>query len=318
MIEVAAGVIRDGIGRILITRRPDHVHQGGLWEFPGGKREAGETTFQALQRELQEEVDIRVMEAIPLIKIAHDYGDKQVLLDVWEVSRYEGRAWGREKQEWRWVAEAALNEYAFPVANKPIIKALRLPDYYAILEGTSIDQVWHRYQHYIARKIPMLQLRIKDLPVSEHSQLLERLLENPAPGLRWLINSDNQSLDFPYQGLHLSSKALMSISQRPAVNWVGASCHNLTELQQAVALGLDFAVLSPVQPTTTHPNAPVLGWDGLDSILSHIPLPVYLMGGLSMQDLLKVRQHGGRGVAGITSFLGDLQPTIPSRRLRQD
>ena len=134
MIEVVAAVIRDHQGRILITRRPSHVHQGGLWEFPGGKRESDETALQALCRELKEEVDIEILEAAPLIKIDHDYGDKHVVLDVWNVSAFQGEAWGREGQEWRWIDESAVNDYKFPAANLPIIKALRLPEYYAVLD----------------------------------------------------------------------------------------------------------------------------------------------------------------------------------------
>ena len=103
MIEVVAAVIRDPQGRILITRRPLHVHQGGLWEFPGGKREPSETAWQTLSRELKEEVDIDVLDASPLIKIDHDYGDKHVVLDVWNVSAFQGEAWGREGQECRWL-----------------------------------------------------------------------------------------------------------------------------------------------------------------------------------------------------------------------
>ena len=98
MIQVVAAVIRDAEDNILITRRAQHVHQGGLWEFPGGKREAGETAPQALARELNEELGIQVLEAVPLIKVNHDYGDKQVQLDVWTVTDFAGEAWGREGQ----------------------------------------------------------------------------------------------------------------------------------------------------------------------------------------------------------------------------
>ena len=81
VVPVAVGVIRDG-NRILLAKRPDHVHQGGRWEFPGGKREPGEDRFAALVRELEEELGIRPRDARPLIRIRHDYPDKSVELDV--------------------------------------------------------------------------------------------------------------------------------------------------------------------------------------------------------------------------------------------
>ena len=88
-LHVAAGVIRGADGHVLIAKRPLDKHQGGLWEFPGGKVEEGETAEAALARELAEELGIAVIAARPLIQVRHDYPDKQVLLDVWE--RPQGR-----------------------------------------------------------------------------------------------------------------------------------------------------------------------------------------------------------------------------------
>jgi mutator protein MutT len=96
-VHVAAAVIRDNSGKILIARRADTQHQGGLWEFPGGKVEADESVETALARELHEELGIVVGAARPLIKVRHDYPDKQVLLDVWEVSAFHRRAARRRR-----------------------------------------------------------------------------------------------------------------------------------------------------------------------------------------------------------------------------
>nr|GEY60322.1 arginine biosynthesis bifunctional protein ArgJ, chloroplastic [Tanacetum cinerariifolium] len=100
---------------------------GGLWEFPGGKVEAGESVDAALARELHEELGISVTSARPLIKISHDYPDKQVLLDVWEVSSFTGEPHGVEGQPLAWVSQRELAEYDFPAANRPIVAAARLP-----------------------------------------------------------------------------------------------------------------------------------------------------------------------------------------------
>ncbi|MCQ1775516.1 8-oxo-dGTP diphosphatase MutT, partial [Neorhizobium galegae] len=134
-VHVAAAVIRGVDGRILLARRADTQHQGGLWEFPGGKVEADESVATALSRELQEELGIQVTAARPLIKVQHDYPDKQVLLDVWEVSAFTGEPHGAEGQPLEWVAQRDLPNYEFPAANAPIVAAARLPADYLITPG---------------------------------------------------------------------------------------------------------------------------------------------------------------------------------------
>lgn len=124
LIHVAAGVIVSASGQILLARRPESAHQGGLWEFPGGKVEAGESVEVALGRELQEELAIGVSACAPLLEVRHDYPDKSVLLDVWLVTAFSGEPHGNEGQPVRWVDVAALNDYAFPAANAPIVAAV--------------------------------------------------------------------------------------------------------------------------------------------------------------------------------------------------
>ena len=109
---------------ILIARRADHLHQGGLWEFPGGKVEKGETHHQSLVRELQEEINITITSASPMMQISHDYIDKSVTLDIWKVIEFEGNPEGAEGQEIRWVSMDELRNYDFPVANQPILQKL--------------------------------------------------------------------------------------------------------------------------------------------------------------------------------------------------
>ncbi|SDJ64182.1 8-oxo-dGTP diphosphatase MutT [Microbulbifer yueqingensis] len=125
VIHVAVGVVRRADGRILIARRPDHLHMGGRWEFPGGKVEEGETVQQALARELREEVAIEAGGLQPLTEIRHDYPEKTVLLDTWWVLAFTGEARGLEAQEVRWVALDELDSYRFPDANREIIAAIR-------------------------------------------------------------------------------------------------------------------------------------------------------------------------------------------------
>jgi 8-oxo-dGTP diphosphatase len=123
-VHVAVGVISDGGNNILVSRRSEHVHQGGLWEFPGGKVELGETVQQALSRELLEELAIEVRSCERLLTIDHDYGDKSVLLDVWWIDAFDGEPHGREGQPLRWVAGSELKDLDFPKANDAIVTAV--------------------------------------------------------------------------------------------------------------------------------------------------------------------------------------------------
>ena len=123
-VHVAAGVIFDDEGNILIAKRLQHLHQGGLWEFPGGKLEPDETARDALARELKEELQIQVISAQPLIEIRHRYNDKSVLLDVWRVDKFVGEPAGNEGQEIKWIKPAELPNYEFPAANRDIVLAV--------------------------------------------------------------------------------------------------------------------------------------------------------------------------------------------------
>lgn len=132
-VHVAVGVVKNSDGEILIAKRADHQHQGGLWEFPGGKVEAGETVPQALIRELQEEVnlDCTSAEITSLMQQSYDYPDKSVLLDIyWVVESFEQKqfkvhARGLEGQPLAWVSIDQLDQYEFPAANTAIIEQLR-------------------------------------------------------------------------------------------------------------------------------------------------------------------------------------------------
>ena len=125
VVHVAVGILTDAAGAILLARRPDHAHQGGLWEFPGGKVEADETVERALARELREELGVTVQAAEPLLQVRHAYPDKKVLLDVWRVTAYRGEPHGREGQPLAWAPPARLADFAFPAADAPIIQWLR-------------------------------------------------------------------------------------------------------------------------------------------------------------------------------------------------
>lgn len=123
-LHVAVGVITNAHDEILLSLRPPDRPHGGLWEFPGGKLEVGESVQQALARELHEEIHIEVVSAKPLIRIPYDYPEQAVLLDVWQIDNWRGAPQAREGQVLRWVARDRLADYAFPSANRAILQAL--------------------------------------------------------------------------------------------------------------------------------------------------------------------------------------------------
>jgi 8-oxo-dGTP diphosphatase len=124
MIHVAIGVIFNSLGQVLVALRPQNTHLGGLWEFPGGKREADENIFETLQRELYEELGIKVQDAEPFLRKEHRYIEYDVLLDIWRVTLYTGIPTGCEGQRIAWHFPNELNRLPFPEANQIIITAL--------------------------------------------------------------------------------------------------------------------------------------------------------------------------------------------------
>lgn len=124
-VHVMVGLVFDAAGRVLVARRPDHVHQGGRWEFPGGKLEPGEAPLDGLRRELREELALEVLDAASWQRITHDYPDRQVLLDVWRVTLWRGEVRGLQQQPLRWLAPADLVAGDFPAANVAIVTGLQ-------------------------------------------------------------------------------------------------------------------------------------------------------------------------------------------------
>lgn len=301
-ILVAAAVIRRD-GKILIAQRATDKHQGGLWEFPGGKVEPGEAVEQALRRELQEELGITVTTSRPLIRITHDYPDKSVCLDVHEVSAFTGEAHGCEGQPVCWVSPDEMTGYQFPAANLPILAAARLPSLYHITPD-NLDEaellVW-------LEKKPAGALILLRLPAWSRQRYLavaaEFLMRSKRAGMSLILHGDDVSmLDIvPACGLHLPARALQCLSQRPlpASSWLAASAHNAQELQQAERLGADFVTLSPVQLTDSHPHALPLGWESFAALVEEVKLPVYALGGMQIKDIERAWRCGAQGVAGI-------------------
>lgn len=123
-VHVVAGVIRDARGRILLARRTEGRELAGLWEFPGGKLEPGETPEQALARELREELGIEASVGRFLIDVRMPYPDKQLRLDVYLIEGYTGLPTGLEGQALAWAPLHKLADYPMPPADEPAVALL--------------------------------------------------------------------------------------------------------------------------------------------------------------------------------------------------
>lgn len=298
MIEVAAGILTDPQGRVLLMQRLPGKHLVGLWEFPGGKVEPGETVAQALVRELDEELGVEVLGSTPLISIPWHYPEKSVRLHALLVTAWNGVPRARESHPLRWVALRDMDAAAMPAADAPILAALRLPPYYAIAATARADD-------FRGEKV-LRQLRMPGATREEVRQVAGRAI-TADPRLResLLVNRDLALARELGIGVHLRAAQLRELRERPLPRgaWVGASCHDAEELELAARLGADFATLSPVNATASHPAAVPLGWERFAQLVEGARLPVYALGGVGPDDLDRARAAGAQGVAGIRAFL---------------
>lgn len=305
-ILVVAAVIRRE-GKILIAQRPVDKHQGGLWEFPGGKVEEGEPVERALVRELEEELGITPRQFRPLLRITHDYPDKAVCLDVWEVSEFSGDAHGREGQPVRWVADEELGAFEFPAANRPIVAAARLPAHYLITPDDLDSSGYLAWlEERLQRHARLVLLRAPQLAEAEYLALAQDFLARcRAAGATLMLHGDPAHLQrVAADGIHLPAAQLAACTVRPcpATQWLAASVHDAEELAQAQRIGADFVTLSPVQATPSHPDATVLGWEKFAALVASAQVPVFALGGMSAGDAERAWRAGAQGVAGIRGF----------------
>lgn len=301
LLEVAAAVVQRGDGEFLLAERPAGKPYAGYWEFPGGKIEAGESPYHALVRELHEELGIEVEEAYPWVTRIYTYPHATVRLHFFRVVRWHGEPHGKESQRLSWQYPDAVAVEPLLPANGPILHALNLPPVYAITHAAELGEpeFLRRLEIALQEGIRLIQVREKAMSEPDLRRFAAEVVRRAhESGARVVINSNVVlAREAGADGVQLNSPQLMALTTRPEVALVGASCHDRRELERAAELGLDFAVLSPVQPTLSHPGAPVLGWDGFASLVEGLPMPVYALGGVSGPDLGDAWRHGAHGVA---------------------
>ncbi|MCK5873141.1 MAG: Nudix family hydrolase [Alcanivoracaceae bacterium] len=299
-LDVVAAIIRDDAGRVLLARRPQHKHQGGRWEFPGGKVEPGEALQHALQRELDEELGLFSLSCRPFMTVDHHYPDLHVRLHFREVSDWHGEPHGREGQAVAWFEVAELGKLEFPAANRPIVKALQLSDQLLILPESLAPDWSARLAAAIASGVGLVYLR----GLEKAPQFLRQAVElcHQAGALALLRNDLSLLSRCGADGLHLSADVAATLTQRPDVGLLSVACHNEEELEIAGRLRADMVTLSPVCHSASHPDAEPLGWQEFARLAVGRPFAVYALGGINKEDLELARGHGARGVAGIRDF----------------
>jgi 8-oxo-dGTP diphosphatase len=300
---VAVAILENAQHQFLVARRPEDKHQGGKWEFPGGKIQAGEAVPAALARELNEELGITLRAACPLLRVRHAYPDKTVLLDVWRVTDYAGEPHGREGQPLCWVTTAELEGLDLPDADLPIVRALQLSPLYLITDSrrygmTGMLALIERALRAGAR---LLQLREPQMSSEEYADYARTVtVLGHRYGARVLLNADPVLVEAcGADGVHLDSRRLMALSERPLPPslQIAASCHNTMELAQAARVGADFALLSPVLATASHPDVEPLGWEQFARLRLCSDAPVYALGGMRPEHLPEARRRGAHGLA---------------------
>lgn len=310
-LHIAVGVVLDQTSeKVLVARRPKHLHLGGLLEFPGGKLNPAETVRDALDRELREELNIGVLSAKPLIQIKHDYESEAVMLDVWLVTQWRGVPVGAEGQEVMWINRETLSSADFPAADRPVITAINLPPVYGITPDWPVygDEYFSLLSDRLDSGLRLLQFRSQGTSgVDRHAAIKKIFDACNAHGCRLMLNGlPTGDVSEYIHGLHLPSKILLGLDRRPlGKNYlIAASCHNLQEIEHACRIEVDFVVLSPVKHTSSHEAAQPIGWSGFSKMVRECNVPVYALGGMMESDLDQARACGGQGVAMLSGLWG--------------
>lgn len=317
LIDVVVGIVTDDQDRVLIQQRSDGPF-AGLWEFPGGKRESGEQYEDALVRELAEENGIAVRSSRPLIRIVHEYPDRVVALNTFDVTAYDGRAHGAEGQSVRWVSRRALYDEPMLPADRPLSVAVNLPDRYLVTPPLrdctpASEALWlQKLSDALRKGVQMVCLRLPGVTESDYERVARlasarcemagaELLLHGAASRVTLVRELNVA------GLHLPQREAASLSRRPVDSDVlfGVSAHSDDELEHAVSIGADFATLGTVCATRSHPGGRLLGWDGFEKLAQDAGLPVFAIGGVGPSEIERARQSGGQGIAAIRALWFD-------------
>lgn len=298
MIEVSAAVMLREDGAFLLAQRPAGKVYAGYWEFPGGKVEPGEPAARALARELQEELGVEIGEAYPWLTRVFTYPHGTVRLRFYRILSWRNEPHAREDQAITWQKPGAPTLEPMLPANAPVLASLALPCEYGITDAGRYGaaQMLERLERRLARGLALVQVREPALALDQRCRFTREVLALAHRyGCRVLTKSAFPGAD----GIHFSAAELMRLQARPAGMLVAASCHTRHELERAMSLDLDFAVLGPVRDK---PGA--LGWGRFAELAQGSSIPLFAIGGMTPADREDAWRAGAHGVAMIRGAWG--------------
>jgi 8-oxo-dGTP diphosphatase len=296
------GILERPDGRVLFERRASNKTLSTYWKLPGGKIDADECAREALIREMQEELGIRVTRVRPWITRTVDYPHGRFLLSIFRIAAWDAEPRPMEGQELSWQAPDHLRLDPVLPAHQRVLDALTLPPVYAISQAGKLGTALflERLQLALRHGVRLIQVREKGMSVDQLHEFAGIVVATCRPfGAKVLINGDIAlARTVGADGVHLQPEYYRKLHTRPAGDLLwAAACHNRGELLLAAQLEADFAVLSPVLPTRSHPGAEVLGWQGFAEAIRDLPMPVYALGGMKKGLLDSARYHHAHGIA---------------------
>jgi 8-oxo-dGTP diphosphatase len=291
VIDVAAAVIQRPDGAFLLAQRPPGKVYAGYWEFPGGKVEHGEPPERALERELHEELGIDIGEAYPWITRVYTYPHGTVRLNFFRVFEWRNEPHPREDQAIAWQASGAPMAAPMLPANAPVLASLALPVEYAVTDAAryGVAAMLSRLEQRLEQGLKLVQVREPGFSTENRNLFTQQVIGLAHRyGCKVMVKTHFPAAD----GLHFKASELALLKERPTGMLAAASCHTPQELERAIELGLDFAVLGPVKD-----KPPALGWPRFAELARGASIPVYAIGGLTPADMRDAWRAGAHGVA---------------------
>jgi 8-oxo-dGTP diphosphatase len=288
VIDVAAAVILRPDGSFLMARRPPGKLYAGYWEFPGGKIEPGEAPAAAIARELHEELGIDIGAACPWMTRVFEYPHGTVHLRFFRIFDWQHEPHAREGQDIGWQTLDTLVSGPMLPANAPVLASLALPWEYAVTHASQVgvSAMLSLLEKRLAGGLRLLQIREPDFKDRDAFSRQAIALAH-RHGAKVMTKAPHPEAD----GVHFTAAQMMALKERPKTGLAAASCHTREELERAMRLGMDFAVLGPVK------DKAAIGWQRFAALVEDSGIPVYAIGGMTPSDLEEARRAGAHGLA---------------------
>lgn len=305
IIKATVGILRNPQGQILVSKRRCEQFMGGFWELPGGKIEDFESAESAVIRELSEEIGIKVQDLELFIEHEQKYPDRLVKLSIFNITKYKNKPKGLEGQKIAWFQYKNFIDFKLLPNMRSFIVKADLPKKLWITPSLShYENNWlTKFDEKLRQNFKIIQLRSKtDLDHDFIQKLHQKCQQNHT---KLILNIPNQTFAEPYcDGHHLTSNQLMRAKIRPAskAKLLSASTHNLAEAKSAQNLKVDFAFISPIKFTKTHPKTTPIGWQQGKKIANAVNIPMYFLGGMSNANLPQALKSGAHGIASVSKF----------------